>query len=58
MFLEFYFREPESNLMDELPRIDELYQMDELPRADESYQMKNELRAALTKRSFIANPMP
>ena len=29
-FLEFYFREPESNLMDELPR------------ADESYQMKNE----------------
>ena len=42
LFLEFYFREPESNLMDELPRIDELYQMDELPRADESYQMKNE----------------
>jgi hypothetical protein len=30
LFLEFYFREPESNLMDELPR------------ADESYQMKNE----------------
>jgi hypothetical protein len=23
-FLEFYFREPESNLMDELPRADEL----------------------------------
>ena len=34
-FLEFYFREPESNLMDELPRADELVDLnliDELPK--------------------------
>ena len=34
-FLEFYFREPELNLMDELPRADELVDLnliDELPK--------------------------